>query len=188
MITFTETARQKVREYMDNSNGEYLGLRLRANQQGRHSFAYEFHLLSEGEEAEDDVRSDQEIFTVFFDPESAEHLKGSTVDFVSSYSGAGFKVDNPQAVPHWDDPIAQQVQKVIDEKVMPGLQGHGGWVELLDVKDNKAVVRLGGGCQGCGMAKITVKEGIEATIKEAVPSITEVLDHTEHGAGSNPYC
>jgi Fe/S biogenesis protein NfuA len=65
--------------------------------------------------------------------------------------------------------------------------GHGGYIELIDVKDNTAYIRMMGGCQGCGAADITLKAGIERMIFEEVPEITEVLDVTDHGAGTNPY-
>jgi Fe/S biogenesis protein NfuA len=107
------------------------------------------------------------------------------VDWVETEHGAGFKIDNPN--PLWTDPMALAVQKVIDEKINPGVGSHGGFVTLLDVKDNKAFIKFGGGCQGCGMANVTLKEGIETAIKEAVPEIEQVLDTTDHAAGGNPY-
>jgi Fe-S cluster biogenesis protein NfuA len=60
-------------------------------------------------------------------------------------------------------------------------------VALLDVRDNRAYIRLSGGCQGCGMADVTLKQGIEVAIKKAVPEIVEVLDSTDHASGTNPY-
>jgi Fe-S cluster biogenesis protein NfuA len=64
---------------------------------------------------------------------------------------------------------------------------HGGYITLLDVKDDVAYVALGGGCQGCGMANVTLKQGIEALIREAVPEIHQVVDTTDHAGGTNPY-
>jgi len=64
---------------------------------------------------------------------------------------------------------------------------HGGYVALLDVRDGRAFIRLGGGCQGCGMASVTLKQGIEKSILNAVPEITEVLDTTDHASGQNPF-
>ena len=187
MITFTETAREKVREYMDMSETPSLGVRVVAHRFGRHQFRYELSLVAEGEGSDADVVVDQEVFKVFVDSGSAENLEGTTVDFVSDVSGTGFMFSNPQAEVHWDDPLAQRVQKVIDERISPSLASHGGWVELLAVDGDAAVIQFGGGCQGCGMSQVTLKEGIEAAILQEVPEIKRVLDDTDHASGSNPY-
>ena len=187
MITFTEQAREKVREYMDMAEGESLGVRVVAHRQGRHHFRYELSLVMEGETSDDDVEADQEVFKVFLDPQTAESVKGTTVDFVTDMRGSGFLFDNPQAVVQWDDPLAQKVQKVIDERIAPSLAGHGGWVELLAVEGETATIQFGGGCQGCGMSQVTLKEGIEAAILQEVPEIKQVLDNTDHDSGANPY-
>jgi len=187
MITFTETARQKVREYMDMSETPSLGVRVVAHRFGRHQFRYELALVTEGENSEKDVVVDQEAFEVFVDPQSAEFIEGTTVDFVSDVSGTGFMFNNPQAEVNWDDPLAQRVQKVIDERISPSLAGHGGWVELLAINGDAAVIQFGGGCQGCGMSQVTLKEGIETAILQEVPEIKRVLDDTDHSSGDNPY-
>lgn len=83
--------------------------------------------------------------------------------------------------------VRERVQKILDEMINPAIAGHGGWVDLLDVKDNNVYVRLGGGCQGCGMVNVTLKQGIEATIREEIPQIAGVIDQTDHAGGSNPY-
>ena len=85
------------------------------------------------------------------------------------------------------DDLKTKVQELIDSSINPAVAGHGGWVELLDVKDNTVYLQMGGGCQGCGAADITLKSGIERLIKEEIPEITEVLDATDHASGSNPY-
>lgn len=85
------------------------------------------------------------------------------------------------------DDLKTKVQELIDSSINPAVAGHGGFVELLDVKDNTVYLQMGGGCQGCGAADITLKSGIERLIKEEIPEIVEVLDATDHAAGSNPY-
>jgi Fe/S biogenesis protein NfuA len=187
MIAFTDTAQQKVREYMDMSETPSLGVRVVAHRFGRHQFRYELALVVEGEGSDNDVVVDQETFQVFMDPQSAEFLEGTTVDFVSDVTGTGFMFTNPQAEVHWDDPLAQRVQKVIDERIAPSLASHGGWVELLGVEADTAMIQFGGGCQGCGMSQVTLKEGIEAAILQEVPEIKQVVDDTDHESGANPY-
>ena len=84
-------------------------------------------------------------------------------------------------------PAALAVRRVLDEEINPAVAGHGGHISLIDVKEDTAFIRLEGGCQGCGMADVTLKQGIESSIKQAVPSITTILDVTDHAGGSNPY-
>ena len=89
--------------------------------------------------------------------------------------------------PGLDSEEAKEVLKVLEEKINPSVAGHGGHVTLIDLKDDIAFIRLEGGCQGCGMADATLKNGIEVEIKGAVPTITSVLDVTDHAEGLNPY-
>ena len=98
---------------------------------------------------------------------------------------SGFKFDNPKS--RWDDPVAQAVQDVLDKEVNPAVASHGGQVELVTVEDGAAILSFGGGCQGCGMVDVTLKQGVEVAIVNAVPEITAVRDVTDHAAGENPY-
>jgi Fe/S biogenesis protein NfuA len=83
--------------------------------------------------------------------------------------------------------LANKVQELLDSTINPAVAGHGGYVQLIDVRDNKVYLQLGGGCQGCGAADITLKAGIERLIREEIPEIEEVLDTTDHSSGTNPY-
>jgi len=85
------------------------------------------------------------------------------------------------------DELRAKVQELIDSTINPAVAGHGGFIELLDVKDNKVYLSMGGGCQGCGAADVTLRSGIERLIKEELPEVEEILDATDHGAGQNPY-
>ena len=110
---------------------------------------------------------------------------GATIDFIEKDGQSGFKIDNPN--PLWADPVALAVQKVIDDDLNPAVSSHGGVITLLDVRDDTAFIQLGGGCQGCGMADVTLKQGIEVRIRELVPSIQSVVDTTDHAEGRNPF-
>ena len=88
---------------------------------------------------------------------------------------------------HKDVIRPQQVQDVLTEQINPGVAQHGGWVGLLDVKEETAYIELGGGCVGCGMVDVTLKQGVEVAIKASVPTITQVVDTTDHASGTNPY-
>jgi Fe/S biogenesis protein NfuA len=83
--------------------------------------------------------------------------------------------------------LKTKVQELIENMINPAVAGHGGWVELIDVQDKRVYLQMGGGCQGCGAADITLKAGIERLLKEELPEIEEVLDTTDHASGANPY-
>ena len=86
-----------------------------------------------------------------------------------------------------DEEIREKVQNLIENAINPAIAGHGGFVDLLDVKDKVVYLAMGGGCQGCGMASVTLSQGIEVAILDMVPEITEVIDVTDHASGTNPY-
>lgn len=83
--------------------------------------------------------------------------------------------------------LREKIQRVLDEQINPGVASHGGYVELIDVADNNVFLRMGGGCQGCGAADVTLKMGVERLLREEVPQIQNVFDSTDHAAGNNPY-
>lgn len=83
--------------------------------------------------------------------------------------------------------IREKVQELFDNEINPAIAMHGGYVDLVDVKGNIVYLRMGGGCQGCGMANVTLRQGIENAIREFVPGVGEILDVTDHMAGMNPY-
>lgn len=86
-----------------------------------------------------------------------------------------------------DDALYEQVAKVFEEQVNPMVARHGGRVELIDVQDAVVMLRMGGGCQGCGMADVTLRQGIEGMLAQLVPDVRGIVDITDHTTGSNPY-
>ncbi len=86
-----------------------------------------------------------------------------------------------------EDEIRGKIHQLLEREINPALGMHGGWVELIEVRKNTVYLRLGGGCQGCGAANVTLKQGIEKSIREMLPGVGEILDTTDHAAGRNPY-
>lgn len=86
-----------------------------------------------------------------------------------------------------DEVTFNLVDQMFRTQINPALGSHGGAVELIDVQDGIVVVRMMGGCQGCGMAKITLRDGVEAALKQAIPAVKAVRDITDHSVGANPY-
>ena len=156
----------------------------------------EFKFISREEASEADLVQSQGTFDFLFAPDVSEKIQGARVDFDESRYSAGFNIEYPkgsnlpeEAKPgkKWDDPVAQKVQKVIDDYINPGVAGHGGWVSLKEVDSEAAHVVMGGGCQGCGLAAVTLRQGVEKAILQAVPEINAVIDLTAHEHGENPY-
>lgn len=126
-----------------------------------------------------------------------DKVRGATIDWLDDPFGAhGLRVDNPNTPsPAIGSPppadlsgdVPQRVIQVLEQQVNPTIAAHGGRAELVAVEQGTAYLRLGGGCQGCAMATVTLSQGIEAAIIQAVPEITSVVDVTDHQSGTNPY-
>jgi Fe/S biogenesis protein NfuA len=185
MITVTDAARGKILELMRSQGRAKLALRAGIAGRGPGGFQYRLNFVPEEERAADDRLIEAGELRVLVDAASVASLEGATIDFVDGPHGSGFKIDNPN--PLWTDERALAIQRVFDDEINPAVAQHGGWVALLEVKDDVAYIQLGGGCQGCGMVDVTLKQGIEVRIREAVPGIREIIDTTDHAGGRNPY-
>ena len=102
--------------------------------------------------------------TVFVGARSALYLDGTTLDYKETLMGGGFNFENPN--PLWIDDLSRAVAEIIAEQVNPVVATHGGHVDLIGVDDGKAIIAFGGGCQGCGMVDVTLKQGVEVMITE----------------------
>jgi Fe/S biogenesis protein NfuA len=185
MINVTDAAKSKICSLLEAEGLKDVALRVAINGRGPSGFQYELGFVDVSDKNPDDIEVNAGEFELYLDPESATKMEGATLDFVEGIFESGFKIDNPNS--GWSDPVAEAVQHLIDTKINPSVGAHGGFVTLLDVKDNVAYIALGGGCQGCGMADVTLKQGIEVMIKEEVPQIRDVVDTTDHAGGTNPY-
>ncbi|MFQ5824959.1 MAG: iron-sulfur cluster assembly accessory protein [bacterium] len=190
MITITENARKKFLSILEEENRQGQGIRVMA-QRGVSPFSIEYGLafVEPGQEHQADKVIEIEDLKVYVDPQSTPLVEGATVDYVYGLNESGFKITNPRtsAPPTPSGPLAEKVQHIIESRVNPAIAMHGGHVSLVDVKDNVAYLRFGGGCHGCGMVEVTLKQGVEVMIKEAIPEIKEVMDVTDHAGGRNPY-
>jgi Fe/S biogenesis protein NfuA len=186
VVSFTDAARQKLLEVIEAQDLHGRGaVRLEIQGRGPGGFEYAMSLEEDGQADADDTVLSAGEFKVFVRTDIVPQLQGARVDYVDQLMGGGFRIDNPNPV--WTDPVAQAIQQLIDESINPNVARHGGHVDLIDVQDHIVYVRLGGGCQGCGMVDVTLRQGIEALIKEEFPEIVRVVDTTDHAGGSNPY-
>lgn len=191
-LTFTADARRRIRADMAVGAGDdgcglstELALRITVHRLSPGDLHYDLVLVGPDEREPGDTVVDAGDLQVFVDAESAPLLDGVTVGFEHSLQGLGFTFDNPHA--GWRDPLARKVQEVLDEHVNPAVASHGGRIRLMAVEDGVARLEMGGGCQGCGLAETTLQEGVEKLLKKHLPEIREVVDVTDHAAGTNPY-
>ncbi len=188
MVTLTPAARAKFLEITEKEGRAGQGLRVIVRGAGTPRPEFALNFVEEGQAGENDEVFDLGELKVYVDRGSVEALEGAEVDFIDNITESGFKVDAPNAgIPGPSGPLAEAVRKVIDERINPAIASHGGHVELMAMEDETAYLKFGGGCQGCGMINVTLKQGVEKMIFEHVPQIKAVRDITDHAAGENPY-
>lgn len=185
MINISEAAKSKILDAMQAEEAHGKVLRFAVVGRGPMGFRYALGFVPKEDCGPDDTMLDFDSFQMCVDANSSPKLEGVSLDYFEEEFRQGFSIENPN--PLWSDPLSQSVQEVIDTKINPGIASHRGYVTLLDVKDGTAFIQFGGGCQGCGMVDVTLKQGVEVTIREAVPEIVQVLDTTDHAEGTNPY-
>jgi len=132
--------------------------------------------------------------------DSVDKLLGAVLDVVGEGPDEGLVIQNPNRppgrgtspaisgpLPDLTGDVAERVAQVLDIQVNPSIAAHGGRADLVAVEDGSAYLRLSGGCAGCGMASVTLSQGIEVAIMTSVPEIVRIVDVTDHAAGTNPY-
>jgi len=186
VLAFDEGATAKLTEMREAGRFDGSALRVSVEEEGA-SFHYQIEVVDLDSKAEGDALAECAGTPVYVDPASQPHLAGATLQYVDSLSGGGFRFDNPNKPRLLSDPLAVRVQAILDEEINPGVAAHGGRVALMNVEDGRVFIKFGGGCQGCGQADVTLKDGVVATLTRQVPEIREVVDATDHGAGENPY-
>jgi Fe/S biogenesis protein NfuA len=199
-LAITEKAQQKVlgfREGVPDSERQAMWVEVTGVQNGEWTYNISLKPL-DGAGPEDSLQYSDDLGIVV--PEAdIDKLQGATVDWSDDLMSGGLLVVNPNkpdpASPaiggrpavDLSGPVPQRVMQVIAEQINPAIAAHGGSAELVAVEEDTAYVRLGGGCVGCGMASVTLGQGIEVAIIEAVPEVRQVVDVTDHASGTNPY-
>ncbi len=196
LLTITDAAREKILDARAaERDPDSLALWFGVTDPAGDSFTYEVYSRPLDEAGADDVGQADSENPVVVPGESVDKVRGSTLDL----TGDEMVLRNPTrpspappaaaaASPaDLDGPVAQRVLQVLNEQINPAIAAHGGRADLVAVEEPVASLHLSGGCQGCGMAAATLRDGIEAMIFEAVPEITQVVDATDHASGTNPY-
>jgi Fe/S biogenesis protein NfuA len=186
-IGVTEKAKERIEAAMDAENLRGHAIRMAANRVSPVRIRYRLVFAAPEARRPDDLEVVASGVKIWIDPASSELLNGATVDFVEDLNATGFCFSNPNESEGWSDPVAARLQELLDQEINPSIAAHGGTVDLIDYQAGKAYLSMGGGCQGCGMANVTLREGIEARVREVIPEISEIIDTTDHSAGVNPY-
>ena len=195
LLTITDAARARILEVRGGEpEPETLALWLEVSGVQGNAFTYDMYFRRTDEAGEQDIVQHGDDLSIVVPEEHADNIRGSTLDL----SGGGLLLQNPNSpqlrpamagAPELDlsDPIVAKVVEVLDTQINPQIAAHGGYAELVAIEASVAYLRMGGGCRGCGMAAVTLSQGIEVALLESVPEITEVVDVTDHASGSNPY-
>ncbi len=203
VLTITSKARDTIREVLaqeEDSGSLALWLEIAGAHDGAYRYDMYFQALAEA--GSGDVVQHDDDLPVVIPSESVARLQGAKLDFVADDGGeGGLVVVNPNTPPSraeqglspveptadLSNPLAQQVVAALERQVNPSIAAHGGRADLVGVEGTVVYLRLSGGCQGCGMAKATLSQGIEVILREAIPEITDIVDVTDHADGANPY-
>lgn len=202
VLTITPEARTTVLEVLANeAESDKLALWLEISGEADGAYAYDMYFQALADAGAGDVVQHGDDLSLVVPTATVERLQGATLDFVTDASGeGGLVIINPNTPPaptltglasnasvDLADPLAQRVVSVLEEQVNPSIAAHGGRADLVAVEDASVYLRLSGGCQGCGMAKATLSQGIEVILREAIPELANIVDVTDHADGTNPY-
>ena len=190
-ITITEAAHDYLADLLEKQNTTGIGNRVFITQPGTPYAETCIAYCKPGEEKPDDVPVALKRFTAWIDGVSEPFLEDALVDYATDRMGGQLTIKAPNAkVPmvNEDSPLNERINYYLQTEINPGLASHGGQVTLIDVVDEGvAVLQFGGGCQGCGQADVTLKEGIEKTLLERIPELKGVRDVTDHTNRDNAY-
>ncbi len=251
MLTLTDRAREMVRAYMDQSEGDLTALRISSGDATPGTPSWELTLVADDEWSATDVEVEAEELTVLVEREIAGLLEGATVDYVERGGEAGFQIntvatppaggspadsvaagttpvagdggaesapegspaasgdeaegspfgaagDAPHAPPPTEEeripisdppegPMADRVRELLDARINPAVAMHGGHIGLADIEEGEIFIVMSGGCQGCALSRMTLKQGVERMIRQELPEVKAVHDVTDHEKGDNPY-
>lgn len=201
LLTLTEGARAKVLEVRASEpEPESLALWVEVSGVQGDAYKYDMYFRPLAEAGADDAVLHGDDLTVVVAAGSADKLRGATLDLTDN----GMVMTNPNTParaagpspavgadsgppPDLSGDLAQRVVQILEQQINPAIAAHGGMAELVAVEEDVAYLRLSGGCQGCGMASVTLTQGIEVAIRDAIPEIVAVRDVTDHASGENPY-
>lgn len=190
-IHITETAVDHFADLIEKEDQPGMGLRIFLDRPGYPRAEVGITFCPPGDHKAGDIVVEYDAFNMYVDKASSSYLEEANIDFKTDAMGGQLEITAPNLrgpKPNDEAPLNERVEYIINTEINPNLASHGGMVSLVEITDDNIVVlRFGGGCHGCGMVDVTLKQGIEGTLKEQFPEIKEVRDATDHTTGENPY-
>ncbi|UXI67130.1 NfuA family Fe-S biogenesis protein [Tahibacter amnicola] len=191
MINISERAQQHFLRLIEQQDIPQLGIRLRAVKAGTPAADCQLEFCEPADLAGDEWTVECHGFNLYIDATSAPFLDAADIDFEPNPTGGQLTIRAPKikgAAPGEGASLVERVRYVIETEINPRVASHGGRVSLEEITaDGVVMLRFGGGCHGCGMADVTLKHGVEKTLRERIPEITAVRDATDHSSGEKPY-
>ncbi|MCL1633565.1 NfuA family Fe-S biogenesis protein [Luteimonas sp. SX5] len=191
MIQISESAQTHFRKLIEREDLPGLGVRLAAMNPGTPGADVRLEFAEPGDLHGDEWAIDCEGFTLWLDAGSVKYLDGAEIDYATLATGGQLQIRAPKIkgeAPTESASLVERVRWIVEHEINPQLAQHRGHVAVQEVTgDGVVVLRFGGGCHGCGMADVTLKQGIEKTLLTKVPGVTAVRDATDHDTGQAPY-
>lgn len=191
MASITDSAQEYLVELLEKQNVEGIAVRIFILDAGTPRAETCISFCRPGEEKADDEVKQYKGFNAFIDQHSIPFLEDAVVDFQKDSMGGQLTIKAPNSrMPKLtkDSPLEDHINYILYNEINPGLAAHGGHVTLEEIfEDSVAVLRFGGGCQGCGMVDVTLKDCVEKTLMSQIPQLTEVRDVTDHSIKENAY-
>ena len=191
MVTVTESAQAYLRELLDKQDGGMLGIRVFVNSPGTPKPETCIAYCRQEDVQEGDDKLELSHLVAYIDERSIPFLEDALVDYSKDRMGGQLTIKAPNSkTPYIDEssPLEDRINYILYDEINPSLASHGGEVSLLEVTDNKvAILKFGGGCQGCSAVDITLKHGVEKTLLERIPELTAINDETDHSDNASAY-
>ena len=161
-------------------------------------YTYDLSFLDLEQARSDDKRLEFDELVVIIASKDLDKFNNAKLELSDDPAAPGLTMDNPNTpspeifgnpdeMPELTGELAEKVQTVLESQINPAIASHGGVAQLVGVEGKDIYLKLGGGCQGCGMAQVTLTQGIETSLREAIPEIGNIIDATDHASGDNPY-
>ena len=184
-LDLSDDANNYIIEKLDTKSDKKQGVEIIVDAKSDRKANYSIKFVDSSNMASENISIDFENFKILVAKESVPYIEGTEIKINEENELTAF---NPNmSITKISGTVEEQIQHVLDEEVNPMVASHGGVVSLLEVKDSSAYLEFGGGCQGCGMIDVTLKQGVEVMIKEQIPEIEAIYDVTDHAEGTNPY-
>lgn len=191
LIAITENAREYLRDLLDRQGSPGMGVRIFVERPGTPHAECCMAYCPPGEQEESDVRYEYDGFHAWIEGKSVRYLEDASIDFKKDSMGGQLTFRAPKSrVPDIgpDATLEERINHILYAEINPSLAAHGGNVQLLELTEDKvAILEFGGGCQGCSAVDMTLKSGVEKTLKERIPELSAVRDKTDHSVRDNAY-